>query len=61
MMNEEFLDQRSAALAAVMAASVGDAVGYQEAVTKLSPIARYRINYDVDADVALFSGSGVVS
>ena len=56
-MNEE----RMAALAAAMAASVGDSVGYQEALTKLPPIERYRINYDVDADTALFTGSGIVS
>ena len=60
-MNEESLDRRTAALAAVTALSVGDATGYAEALANLPPLDGYSGDYDVDADTAIFSGSGVAS
>ena len=60
-MNEELMDRRMAALAAATALSVGDAVGYADALTNLPPIEGYSGVHDVDADTALFSGSGVAS
>ena len=60
-MNEEFTEHRSAVLAAATALSVGDAVGYAYALENLPPIEGYRSDNDVDADKAIFSGSGVAN
>jgi len=60
-MNEEFLERRRAVLAAATALSVGDSVGFAYAVENLPPIEGYSRDSDVDADEAIFSGSGVAS
>ena len=60
-MNSDFIDPRTAAMAALTAVTLCDAMGLTDALANLPPIEAYSGDNDVDADQALFSGSGVAS
>lgn len=61
-MNERLMDPRTAVLAAVTAVTVCDAEGYADALTDLPPFEGQSAgSKDIDADKALFTGSGVAS
>lgn len=61
-MNENTLDPRTAALAALTAVTHCDAIGFANALTGITPVeGRDSGGYDEDADKAMFSGSGIAN
>lgn len=60
-MYDDVMDKRTAALAAATAVTVCDATGYADALRHLPPMQDYTPDGDIDADKALFTGSGIAN
>lgn len=61
-MNEDFLDHRTAVLAAATAVTVCDAIGYADALTMFPSMEGHSTHVsDGDADTAIFNGSGIIT
>jgi len=60
-MSEEDMDPRMTMLAAVTAVTHCDVIGYKDALARLPHIEVLGGGTDIDADVAIFNGSGVAN